>query len=63
MCVCVCVCVCVWFIDAFDVQTHLGLFVVVRFGVKEEYMLFMNEFVEGEIKNMKEFINRISVSL
>ena len=36
---------------------------VARFGVKEEYMLFMNEFVEREIKNMKEFINRISVSL
>ena len=31
--------------------------------MKEEYMLFMNEFVEREIKNMKEFINRISVSL
>ena len=35
----------------------------VRFGVKEEYMLFMNEFVEREIKNMKEFISKISVSL
>ena len=35
----------------------------VRFGVKEEYMLFMNEFVEREIKNMKEFISKISVSV
>jgi len=34
-----------------------------RFGVKEEYMCFMNDFVGSEIKNMKEFIKRISVSL
>ena len=33
-----------------------------RFGVKEEYMCFMNDFVEKEIKNMKQFINTISVS-
>ena len=33
-----------------------------RFGVKEEYMCFMNEFVVDEIKNMKEFIKKISVS-
>ncbi len=32
-----------------------------RFGVKEEYMCFMNDFVGSEIKNMKEFIKRISV--
>lgn len=32
-----------------------------RFGVKEEYMCFMNDFVAGEIKNMKEFIRKISV--
>jgi hypothetical protein len=31
-----------------------------RFGVKEEYMCFMNEFVEKEIHNMKQFIHRIS---
>lgn len=35
---------------------------VLRFGVKEEYMCFMNDFVETEIKNMKEFLNKISVS-
>lgn len=34
-----------------------------RFGVKEEYMCFMNDFVVEEIKNMKEFIKKISVSL
>ena len=34
-----------------------------RFGVKEEYMCFMNDFVEKEIKNMKQFIDTISVSL
>jgi hypothetical protein len=33
-----------------------------RFGVKEEYMCFMNDFVVDEIKNMKEFIKKISVS-
>lgn len=33
-----------------------------RFGVKEEYMCFMNELMEAEIKNMKQFIDRISVS-
>ncbi len=33
-----------------------------RFGVKEEYMCFMNDFVENETKNMKEFLNKISVS-
>lgn len=33
-----------------------------RFGVKEEYMCFMNDFVVNEIKNMKEFIKKISVS-
>ena len=33
-----------------------------RFGVKEEYMCFMNDFVVEEIKNMKEFIKKISVS-
>lgn len=32
-----------------------------RFGVKEEYMCFMNDFVVEEIKNMKEFIKKISV--
>lgn len=32
-----------------------------RFGVKEEYMCFMNDFVVEEIKNMKEFIRKISV--
>ena len=34
-----------------------------RFGVKEEYMCFLNEFVEQEIKNMRQYIERISVSL
>ncbi len=33
-----------------------------RFGVKEEYMCFMNDFVDYEIQNMKEFLNKISVS-
>ena len=32
-----------------------------RFGVKEEYMCFMNDFVSMEVKNMKEFIKKISV--
>ncbi|XP_019857271.1 PREDICTED: disabled homolog 2-interacting protein-like [Amphimedon queenslandica] len=31
-----------------------------RFGVKEEYMCFMNDFVGREIQNMKQFIDRIS---
>ena len=31
--------------------------------MKEEYMCFMNDFVETEIKNMKEYLNKISVSL
>ena len=34
-----------------------------RFGVKEEYMCFMNDFLSKEIKNMKQFVDRISVSL
>ena len=53
-------------IYVFDVSDFITCFVVVvvaRFGVKEEYMLFMNEFVEREVKNMKEFINRLSVSV
>ena len=33
-----------------------------RFGVKEEYMCFMNDFLSREVKNMKQFIDRISVS-
>ena len=33
-----------------------------RFGVKEEYMCFMNDFLSKEIKNMKQFIDTISVS-
>ena len=49
--------------DFMRLSCFVFVIVVARFGVKEEYMLFMNEFVEGEIKNMKEFINRISVSL
>ena len=35
---------------------------MIRFGVKEEYMCFMNELVESEINNMQQFIDRISVS-
>lgn len=31
-----------------------------RFGIKEEYMCFMNGFMEEEVKNMKQFIERIS---
>ena len=38
------------------------MMIVPRFGVKEEYMCFMNDFVENEIQNMKEFLNKISVS-
>jgi hypothetical protein len=34
-----------------------------RFGVKEEYMCFMNEFLGKEIKNMKQFIDTISSPL
>ena len=33
-----------------------------RFGVKEEYMYFMNTFVENQIPIMKRFLDRISVS-
>ena len=33
-----------------------------RFGVKEEYMYFMNTFVEHQIPIMKRFLERISVS-
>ena len=33
-----------------------------RFGVKEEYMYFMNSFVENQIPFMKQFLSRISVS-
>ena len=34
-----------------------------RFGVKEEYLCFMNDFLSREVKNMKQFIDRISVSV
>ena len=34
-----------------------------RFGSKEEYMLFMNDFLEKETVNMKQFVDRISVSV
>ena len=33
-----------------------------RFGGKEEYMDFMNGFVEKEFVNMRKFLNEISVS-
>lgn len=33
-----------------------------RFGGKEEYMTFMNDFVEEEWCNMKDFLHKISVS-
>ena len=33
-----------------------------RFGEKEDYMLFLNEFVERETQNMRNFIAQISVS-
>lgn len=33
-----------------------------RFGAKEDYMFFMNDFVEQQIPNMKKFIKNISVS-
>ena len=33
-----------------------------RFGGKEEFMTFMNDFVEQEWANMKDFLARISVS-
>ena len=32
------------------------------FGAKEEYMCFMNGFVEKEISTMKQFLDKISVS-
>ena len=34
-----------------------------RFGGKEEYMSFMNEFVETAIPNMDLFLSKISVSM
>ena len=34
-----------------------------RFGAKEEYMTFMNDFVEEEWSNMKDFLQKISVSI
>lgn len=33
-----------------------------RFGGKEDYMTFMNDFVENELPNAKMFITQISVS-
>ena len=33
-----------------------------RFGIKEEYMCFMNDFLGKEIKNMRQFVDKISVS-
>lgn len=38
------------------------LFVVHRFGHKENYMTFMNSFIESESANMKKFLHLISVN-
>ena len=35
---------------------------VSRFGGKEEFMTFMNRFIEKEATNMKSFLRKISVS-
>ena len=35
---------------------------VSRFGAKEEFMTFMNDFVEREMSSMKQFIQQISVT-
>lgn len=42
----------------YAVRSHI----VDRFGEKEDYMLFLNEFVERETQNMRNFIAQISVS-
>ena len=43
----------------FDKKTALCF----RFGGKEEFMTFMNRFVEREAVNMKNFLRKISVSI
>ena len=69
MLLCACVCVCSEYPDE---RTNRKLTLVAkvvqslanftRFGVKEEYMYFMNNFVENQIPIMKRFLDRISVS-
>ena len=67
------ICLCfVWFAEYPDERTNRKLTLVAkviqslanftRFGVKEEYMYFMNSFVEIQIPQMKQFLQRISVS-
>ena len=34
---------------------------LIRFGAKEDYMFFMDEFLEREIPNMVHYIDKISV--
>lgn len=46
----------------FEMIWHTILFSHYRFGAKEDYMFFMNDFVEQQIPNMKQFIRNISVS-
>ena len=47
-----------------SVLKHDVIFSIVfrRFGGKEEYMEGLNEFVERELPNMKNFLDLISVS-
>ena len=69
MLLCACACVCSEYPDE---RTNRKLTLVAkvvqslanftRFGVKEEYMYFMNNFVENQIPIMKRFLDRISVS-
>lgn len=49
---------CTWYC-AFCITTLLSC---CRFGGKEEYMGFMNGFVEKEFVNMRKFLEEISVS-
>ena len=43
--------------------TFMTIRIFPRFGGKEEYMSFMNEFVETAIPNMDLFLSKISVSM
>ena len=41
---------------------YLTVFFPNRFGAKEEYMTFMNDFIERHRESMNDFLRQISVS-
>ena len=47
---------------SWDINMMRVMLLWCRFGAKEDYMFFMNDFVEQQIPNMKQFIKSISVS-